>query len=220
MILSQGLGCCGINLGGVGQKTWKDHWESIYASKGDAELSWTQTDPATSLALIREICPTGRIIDVGGGTSVLAGQLLERGYAVAVLDISEAAVDRAREHLGAMAGRVQWIIADVTEGPGLGTFDLWHDRAVFHFLTGPADRAAYVKLMTRTIPDGGHAVIATFSPNGPEKCSGLEVRRYSGETLAAELGDPWHFLKSVTETHVTPQGKPQAFQYSVFRRDG
>lgn len=202
----------------MGQKTWKEHWESVYASKGDAELSWTQTEPATSLELIREICPAGRVIDIGGGTSPLAGQLLQRGYAVAVLDISEAAIGRAKKRLGEMAERVQWIIADVTEGPDLGTFDLWHDRAVLHFLTDPVDRTAYVKLMTRTIPAGGHAVIATFAPEGPEKCSGLEVRRYSGETLAAELGNPWRFLKSVAETHVTPQGKPQAFQYSVFER--
>lgn len=204
----------------MGQKSWKEHWESVYASKGDAELSWTQADPATSLALIREICPAGRIIDIGGGTSALAGRLLERGYSVAVLDISEAAIARARKNLGGMAGRVHWIIADVTEDPSLGRFELWHDRAVFHFLTDAADRAAYVNLMTRTILAGGHAVIATFSPEGPEKCSGLEVCRYSGETLAAELGNPWRFLKSVAETHVTPQGKPQAFQYSVFERNG
>ena len=202
----------------MGQKSWKGHWDSVYASKEDAELSWTQADPATSLALIREICPAGRVIDIGGGTSALAGHLLERGYAVAVLDTSEAAIARARKNLGEMAGRVQWIHADVTEDLSLDTFDLWHDRAVFHFLTDPADRAAYVELLTRTIREGGHAVIATFSPEGPEKCSGLEVRRYSGQTLAAELGNPWRFLRSVAETHVTPQGKPQAFQYSVFER--
>jgi SAM-dependent methyltransferase len=196
----------------------KDHWESTYASKGDAELSWTQTDPATSLRLIRGVCPAGPVIDIGGGTSKLAHRLLESGYSVTVLDISEAALARARNTLGELADRVQWIAADVTAVRDLGTFDVWHDRAVFHFLTDPADRAAYVKLLSRTVPAGGHAVIATFSPEGPEKCSGLQVCRYSGETLARELGKAWDLLESVAETHVTPWGKPQAFQYSVFRR--
>jgi len=201
----------------VRQKTRREHWESVYASKADAELSWTQADPATSLALIREVSPAGRVIDIGGGTSTLARRLLENGYSVAVLDISEAAIARAREQFGNLAGRVQWIAADVTANPNFGTFDVWHDRAVFHFLTAPADRAAYVKVLTRTVPAGGHAVIATFSLEGPEKCSGLAVRRYSGVTLAAELGKAWSLLKSVPETHLTPWGKPQAFQYSVFK---
>jgi len=156
------------------------HWETVYTSKGDAELSWTQAEPAASLALIEEVCPAGRVIDVGGGTSLLAARLLDRGYAVTVLDISQAAIDRARQRLGARAGEVGWVVADVTAAPDLGTFDVWHDRAVFHFLTAPADRAAYAALLARTVPAGGHAVIATFALDGPEKCSGLEVRRYDG----------------------------------------
>jgi SAM-dependent methyltransferase len=195
------------------------HWQSVYASKPESELSWTQTDPATSLALIREVCPSGRIIDIGGGTSGLAGSLLQHGYSVAVLDISEAALERARTGLARAANQIKWIRADVTEAEDLGEFDLWHDRATFHFLTDASDRNAYLKLLARTIPPGGYAVIATFSPEGPEKCSGLEVRRYSGETLAAELGSEWTLLKSVLETHITPGGKPQAFQYSLFRRN-
>jgi SAM-dependent methyltransferase len=201
----------------VTEKTRREHWESVYASKADAELSWTQVDPATSLGLIREVCPAGRVIDIGGGTSALARRLLQSGYSVAVLDISEAAIARGREQSGELAGRVQWIASDVTAIPNPGTFDVWHDRAVFHFLTDSADRAAYVKVLTRTIPAGGHAVIATFGLEGPEKCSGLEVRRYSSVTLAAELGKAWSLLKSLPETHVTPWGKPQAFQYSVFK---
>ena len=194
------------------------HWETVYASKSDAELSWTQAEPATSLALIAEACSADSVIDVGGGTSPLAGRLLDRGYAVTVLDISQAAIDRARERLGTRASGVEWIVADVTAGPDLGNFDVWHDRAVFHFLTAAADRAAYVALLTRTVTKGGHAVIATFAPDGPEKCSGLEVRRYDGNTLAAELGSRFRLLKSVRELHRTPWNAPQSFQYSLFER--
>jgi SAM-dependent methyltransferase len=201
----------------------KEHWEAVYESKSDAELSWTQPEPGTSLALIAEVCPGGRVpaarvIDVGGGTSLLAERLLDRGYSVTLLDISEAAIDRARNRLGARASQVGWIVADVTADPDLGTFDLWHDRAVFHFLTAPGDRAAYTALLARTVPVGGHAVIATFALDGPEKCSGLEVRRYDGRTLTAELGPRFELLKSVPEMHQTPRGGRQSFQYSLFQR--
>jgi len=194
------------------------HWEKVYSSKSDTELSWMQADPATSLALVDEACPTGKVIDVGAGTSLLADRLLDQGYAITVLDISKAAIDRARQRLGDRAIEIGWIVADVTASPDLGTFDVWHDRAVFHFLTASADRAAYAELLMRTVPIGGHAVIATFALDGPEKCSGLEVRRYDGGTLAAELGPRFHLLKSVPELHRTPWGAPQSFQYSLFRR--
>ena len=196
----------------------KDHWESVYRSRTDAELSWTQRDPHLSLSLITEVCPAGSVIDVGGGTSLLAGKLLDHGYSVAVLDISEAAATRGRERLGPRASMIHWIVADITARPDLGSFDVWHDRAVFHFLTHPAERAAYIALLARTIPVGGHAVISTFAPDGPERCSGLEVQRYSGLTLSAQLGNDFTLLKSVPETHITPWGKPQSFQYSVFKR--
>ncbi|MGH9350706.1 MAG: class I SAM-dependent methyltransferase [Terriglobia bacterium] len=196
----------------------KQHWESIYASKSDGDLSWTQPEPRLSLSLIEEACPRGRIVDVGGGTSSLAAKLLDAGYSAAVLDISEAALSRARMRLGSREGEVSWIAADVTASPDLGTFDVWHDRAVFHFLTGPADRAAYVALMARTVPRGGHVVIATFALDGPEKCSGLDVCRYDGSTLAAALGKEFSLLKSERELHLTPHGKPQSFQYSLFLR--
>jgi len=194
------------------------HWESVYESKGDAEVSWTQPEPHLSLSLIRGVCPTGGIIDVGSGTSILADKLLDAGYIVAVLDISAAALARAKVRLGTRAGQVQWIVADVTAKLDLGTFDVWHDRAVFHFLTEPADRAAYVALLLRTIPVGGHVVIATFALDGPEKCSGLPVQRYDSQLLTAELGAGFDLLKSVPESHLTPWGKPQSFQYSVFIR--
>jgi SAM-dependent methyltransferase len=196
----------------------KDHWESVYTSKRDEELSWTQAEPRTSLSLISKVCPSGRVIDIGGGTSLLAERLLDRGYSVAVLDISETAIDRARQRLGARANQIRWIVADVTVAPDLGTFDVWHDRAVFHFLIGPADRAAYTALLVRTVPVGGHAVIATFALDGPEKCSGLEVRRYDGPMLAAELGPRFELLESVPEMHAAPLGKPQSFQHSLFQR--
>jgi SAM-dependent methyltransferase len=196
----------------------REHWEKLYGSKGDGELSWAQPEPRTSISLIGEVCPAGRVIDVGGGTSILTQRLLDAGYSVAVLDISEAALGRARERLGTQAEQVCWIAADVTAGPDIGTFDVWHDRALFHFLTAPADRAAYVALVARTIPPGGHAIIATFAPDGPQKCSGLEVRKYDGPALAEELGPEFDLLKSVPETHMTPQGVPQSFQYSLLRR--
>ncbi|HSR07180.1 MAG TPA: class I SAM-dependent methyltransferase [Bryobacteraceae bacterium] len=196
----------------------KKHWEAVYASKSDAELSWTQAEPSTSLSLIEEVCASGSVIDVGGGASVLSQRLLERGYSVTVLDISQMALDRARNRLGARASEIHWIVADVTANPDLGFFDVWHDRAVFHFLTAPADRAAYATLLARTVPVGGHAVIATFALDGPERCSGLETRRYDGQALAAELGPSFELLKSVPEIHVTPGGGRQSFQYSLFRR--
>ena len=197
----------------------KQHWESIYASKSDAELSWTQPDPALSLSLIGEVCPAGgSVIDIGGGSSGLAARLLDRGYSVAVLDISETALAHARQRLGPRAERVGWIAADVTARPTLGTFDVWHDRAVFHFLTDAADRASYVDLLRQTVPAGGHVLIATFALDGPEKCSGLPVCRYNGRSLAAALGRGFEFVKAVPEIHHTPWGASQSFQHSVFKR--
>jgi SAM-dependent methyltransferase len=196
----------------------KEHWDSIYQSKSEGEMSWTQPEPHMSLKLIGEVCSSGRVIDVGGGTSLLAERLLDRGYKVAVLDISEAAIGRNRKRLGAKASQIQWITADVTAGLGLETFDVWHDRAVFHFLTAPGDRAAYRRLLTQSVSVGGHAVIGSFALDGPEKCSGLEVRRYDGPKLALELGPQFALLKSESEIHVTPWGKQQPFQFSLFKR--
>jgi 2-polyprenyl-3-methyl-5-hydroxy-6-metoxy-1,4-benzoquinol methylase len=196
----------------------KEHWDSIYQSKSDGDMSWTQAEPLISLKLIGEVCSFGSVIDVGGGTSLLAERLLDRGYKVAVVDIAEAAIERNRKRLGAKAGQIQWITADVTAGPGLETFDVWHDRAVFHFLTAPDDRAAYRRLLTQSVSVGGHAVIGSFALDGPEKCSGLEVRRYDGPMLALELGPQFALLKSESEIHVTPWGKPQSFQFSLFKR--
>ena len=197
----------------------KGHWERVYAAKSDRELSWTQSDFSTSLRLIGRSAPAGgRIIDVGAGSSSLAGRLLEMGLTVTVLDISGAAMARAAESMGARSGKVRWIEADVTQAPELGTFDVWHDRAVFHFLTDPADRAAYRTLMERSIPMDGHAIIATFTPEGPAECTGLEVRRYDPAALAAEIGEGFELVESIREIHRTPWGDSQPFQYSLFRR--
>ena len=196
----------------------KEHWETAYKSKSDQELSWTQSEPSISLALIVEVCSAGRIIDVGGGASVLSARLLDRGYTVAVLDISQTAIDRAQSQLRDRATQIQWIAADVTANPDLGTFDVWHDRAVFHFLTTVSERTVYTDLLARTVPIGRHAVIATFALDGPEKCSGLEVHRYDGQALAAELGPQFSLLKSVPEVHMTPWGARQSFHYSLFTR--
>jgi SAM-dependent methyltransferase len=156
----------------------KEHWENVYVAKSDSDVSWTQPDPQMSLALIVEVCsPPGRVIDVGGGTSPLVERLLDAGYAVTVLDISDAALARSRERLAERASSVRWLAADITAAPEVGQYDVWHDRAVFHFLTRPEDRQRYVELVTRELPPEGHAVIATFSLDGPEMCSGLPVQR-------------------------------------------
>lgn len=171
-----------------------------------------------SLSLIQEVLPRGAVIDVGGGASPLAGRLLNLGYSVAVLDIAPAAMERAQHALRERASLVRWLVADVTAIKSVGRFDLWHDRATFHFLTDPAHRKRYLNLLRRAVPVGGHAIIATFAKTGPTKCSGLDVVRYDAESLARELGRGFTLLKSVPETHLTPWGTQQDFQYAVFRR--
>lgn len=199
----------------------KAHWESVHARKGDANVSWYQREPGLSLELIRSVASggRGRIIDVGGGASLLVDHLLELPFnKVAVLDISETALGLARSRLGERAGRVDWIVADVATAHAIGTFDLWHDRAVFHFLTDPADRRNYVELARQTVPEGGHLIIAAFANDGPKRCSDLDVCRYNAETLGAELGEDFLLAREARETHTTPWGSPQSFFYGVFRR--
>lgn len=200
--------------------TMQEHWESIYTSKSEADMSWTQPDASPSLALIGKVCRRGAVIDVGSGTSILPKALLDRGYSVTVLDISQQALNRAKERLGEDAARIRWMPADVTAHPDLGRFDVWHDRAVFHFLASDADRRSYRDLLLRTVLKGGHVIIATFALDGPEKCSGLEVVRYSSNTLATELGSPFRLVEDILQTHETPWGTQQKFQYSVFQVTG
>jgi trans-aconitate methyltransferase len=199
----------------------KAHWDSIYTSTSDAGLSWYQRDPRLSLELIRSVAPTqgARIIDVGGGSSILAERLLDLNFAaIAVLDISETALSRAKACLGARANQIQWIAADVTEVTSLDPYDIWHDRAVFHFLTDPADRKKYADLARRTIPGGGHLIIATFAKDGPKHCSNLDVCRYDSESLAEEFGDAFSLVREEHETHEPPWHSSQPFLYCVFER--
>ena len=196
----------------------RDHWDSIYLSSADEALGWTQPEPLMSLRLIGESCATGRVLDVGGGRSILAERLLDQGYSVSVLDISAAALTGARAQMGAKANRIDCIVADVTALPRLFACDVWHDRAVFHFLTAPEDRLAYKELLIRVVAVGGHVVIGTFALDGPSRCSELDVRRYDGAMLAAELGPQFTLLRSEPEVHLTPAGNRQSFQFSLFRR--
>jgi SAM-dependent methyltransferase len=199
----------------------KEHWDAVYQSKGEADLSWYQEEPHLSLKHITSVASQrgGQIIDVGGGTSGLVDRLLEVPFErVAILDISGTALGKATARLGERAERVWWIGADVTEAFVFGTFDIWHNRAVFHFLTHPADRRSYVELARKTVPTGGHVVIATFAENGPMQCSKLDVCRYNAKSLACELGDGFSLVSDATETHQTPWGSSQPFFYGVFRR--
>jgi hypothetical protein len=199
----------------------KEHWESVYSAVDETALSWYQQDPCLSLALIKSVAPHGggRIIDIGGGASVLVERLLEHPFErIAVLDISETALGKARSRLGARASRVQWIVADVSQAHGIGTFDIWHDRAVFHFLTDERDRRSYVQLARETLPEGGHLIIASFGIDGPKRCTGLDVCRYDVKSMAAELGGGFSLVQEASETHTTPRGFLQAFFYGVFRQ--
>jgi len=199
----------------------KTHWDEVYTTKPETGVSWYQDDPKLSLELIGAFAPIegGRIIDVGGGASVLVDRLLDLPFErIAVLDISEAALGKAKSRLGERASRVDWIASDVTEVRDLGPFDIWHDRAVFHFLTQSEDRERYVALARRTIPEGGHLIIATFAAAGPKKCSNLDVCRYNADSLRAEFGQGFLLVREAGEMHMTPWGSSQQFFYGVCRR--
>jgi SAM-dependent methyltransferase len=199
----------------------KTHWEAIYAQRGEAGVSWYQAEPRLSLDLIRKVAPDAgcRIIDVGGGASRLVDRLLDFPCArIAVLDIAATALDAARTRLGGRGQQVEWIAADVTKIEDVGTFDVWHDRAVFHFLTEAEDRRRYVALARKTLPAGGHVIIASFADDAPKRCSGLDVRRYNAASLAEELGEGFSLIDQVREMHITPWNSAQAFFCGVLRR--
>ena len=199
-----------------------DHWENVYAGKGENQVSWFQETPAISLELIELVgaTPGSGIIDIGGGASRLVDCLVSRGYEdVTVLDLSEAALAAARSRIGESAGRVTWIAADVTIWEPSRTYDIWHDRAAFHFLTERGDQAAYIARLRRALRPGGHAIIGTFAPDGPERCSGLLVSRYDAAALAATLGRGFELIDARRHEHVTPWGATQKFQFSTFRRE-
>lgn len=199
----------------------KDHWERVYTTKGEQDVSWFESLPALSLQMLeasglnRDTC----VLDVGGGDSRLVDYLAGRGMdCLAVLDISGAALQRAQSRLGTTANVPVWIEADVTGDWTLKPMDIWHDRAVFHFLTTPEDQVRYLAHLRAVLKVQGSAIIATFAPDGPETCSGLPVMRYSPESLAERLGSGFTLVDAQRHVHQTPWGSTQAFQYSRFVR--
>lgn len=195
------------------------HWENVYQTKSSTDVSWYEPDPKQSLDLILDAAgeKRGRVIDVGGGQSFLVDRLLDSGFKqVAVLDISSAAIEATKARLGERASQVEWMVADITQAVTLGKFDIWHDRAVFHFITEPDDRERYVKLLKRSLPIGGHFIVGTFAKGGPEKCSGLPICQYDAATMQAELGPSFEPVECSEYLHTTPTGKPQQFFFGVF----
>ncbi len=201
----------------------KSHWEDIYSRKAPTQVGWYQEHPAASLRFIEEtsVGKQGQIIDIGGGASTLVDHLLADGYAhLTVLDISATAMQKSRERLGVHGDEVTWVEADVTAASLPPQFyDVWHDRAVFHFLTQSDERRCYLQALHDSLRPGGHAIMATFCLDGPPACSGLPVVRYSPKTLLGELGAGFHLVDSSRETHWTPSGSEQKYVFCLFRRN-
>jgi len=197
------------------------HWQKVYETRKPTEVSWYQPAARVSSSLIRRVAPdrSAAIIDVGGGASTLVDGLLAAGYSsVSVLDVSSAALAQASERLGGDAARVTWLEADVLDAAlPASAYDVWHDRAVFHFLTEAADRERYVKQVRRSVRPGGYVMVATFASDGPTKCSGLEVARYAPEELHGEFGSDFQLVDSAREEHHTPTGAVQPFIYCLCR---
>ena len=199
----------------------KTHWEKIYTAKAPDAVSWYRRHLETSLALIESAAAAreASIIDVGGGESTLVDDLLGRGYKnLTVLDVSQTAIDVTRQRLSKAAEQVRWLVGDIVEielQPQ--AYDLWHDRAVFHFLTTPERRLAYVRQVARAVKQGGHVIVSTFGPEGPTQCSGLEVMRYDAESLHSEFGGHFRLVESSSELHETPSGTKQQFLYCYCR---
>lgn len=197
----------------------RSHWENVYHTKSATNVSWFEAEPTTSLSLIQSVATGGQIIDVGGGASLLVDCLVAVGtWEVTVLDVSATALELAQTRLQEQAHRVKWIQADITEVQQLGTYDVWHDRAVFHFLTSLDDRAAYLAQLRRALRPGGYVVLGTFALDGPDKCSGLPVCRYDARSLAATLGADYSLVKKLEYSHPTPGGTTQRFTFAVFRK--
>jgi SAM-dependent methyltransferase len=203
----------------------KAHWENVYTTKGEKEVSWFQENPAPSLELIAlaGLSADATIIDIGGGASRFVDALVERKIGqITVLDLSAAALDAAKERLkqrlGERGAGVEWVVADVTTWEPSQTYDLWHDRATFHFLTDASDRSAYVRHLKKAVRSDGHVIIGTFALDGPGRCSGLPVMRYNAGMLGAILGTDFRLIDSRRHDHVTPWGAVQRFQFSTFRR--
>lgn len=193
------------------------HWEAIYGTKASNAVSWFRAHLETSLTLIKRAATdlSTEIIDIGGGEATLVDDLLRHGYRnVTVLDISETAIEVTKRRLGLDADRVHWIAADITQaGLPSNAYEVWHDRAVFHFLTEPEERRAYVQTVVSAVKRGGHVIVSTFGPEGPVKCSGLDVRRYDADSLHGEFGTRFRLVESSKELHRTPFGTTQQFLY-------
>lgn len=200
----------------------KAHWEQVYRTKAPTSVSWFQPEAALSAQLIQQVAPdrTTPIIDVGAGASVLVDHLLDAGFLdLTVTDIAGAALDLSRERLGRRAAGVQWLEGDILQVPfAPARFNVWHDRAVFHFLTDPSDRATYRSQVERALAPGGYLLLATFADDGPQRCSGLDVVRYSPELLLAEFGEEFRAVEAHREEHHTPAGSVQHFTYLLCQR--
>jgi 2-polyprenyl-3-methyl-5-hydroxy-6-metoxy-1,4-benzoquinol methylase len=199
----------------------KNHWDSIYKTKNTDQLSWTQDVPQVSLDFINsfKISKNSRIIDVGGGESNLVDFLLDMGYRdITVLDISEESINRAKNRLGHKASMVKWIVQDITEFETDQPFDCWHDRAAFHFLTESDQVSKYSGLAKKYIKPNGYLIVGTFSENGPEKCSGLKIKRYSQDAMSLVFSDGFKKIECLTQDHQTPFKTSQNFIYCSFQR--
>jgi 2-polyprenyl-3-methyl-5-hydroxy-6-metoxy-1,4-benzoquinol methylase len=197
------------------------HWQNVYQTKGEHDVSWFQESPTISLDLIRAtgVETAASIIDIGGGASRLVDALISEGFNfIAVLDVSEQALATSRSRLGVRGAHVNWIVADVTTWQPTQTYDVWHDRAAFHFLTESNDRAAYAECVRKAVRPGGHVIVGTFALDGPERCSGLPVVRHDATSLGEMLGPSFKLAESRNHSHQTPMGTVQRFQFSRFRR--
>lgn len=201
--------------------TRKNHWETVYETKNPHQVSWTQEVPKTSLDFISSfgVSKDAKIIDIGGGDSKLVDYLLEKGFQnITVLDISEKALEKAKNRLGDQAKKVNWVVSDITEFEPTTTFDIWHDRATFHFLTTTEQVSKYMNTARKAV--NGFMTIGTFSENGPTKCSGLEIKQYTEQTLTDELKNGFDKIRCVTEDHTTPFNTIQNFLFCSFKRQG
>lgn len=195
------------------------HWETVYETKNPNEVSWTQIIPKTSLEFIASfgLEKTAKIIDIGGGDSRLVDHLLEAGFQnITVLDISARSLTKAQTRLGEKAKKVNWVVSDITEFEPKTSYDIWHDRAAFHFLTTPENISKYMDVVRKSV--NGYLTIGTFSKNGPKKCSGLEIRQYNEQELISEFEKGFDKIKCVTEDHLTPFGTTQNFLFCSFKR--
>ena len=208
----------GNNVSNIERQT---HWENVYQAKRERDVSWFQESPGISRDLIRAtgVNDSASIIDIGGGASRLADALLDAGFeAITVLDLSEKALATSKARLGTRNAKVKWIAADVTAWEPPQAYDVWHDRAAFHFLTDPKDRAAYAERVLRAVRRGGHVIIGTFAPDGPERCSGLPVVRHDATSLGDTIGPSFELIESQNHALATPMGAIQRFQFSRFAR--